>query len=312
MKKLVALFIFFALCAPGTASAALLINPPETDAAPPLVISGAIVDETEDFIEIISVSGEQNVILNLEARPYVVDCVTGAPVPLADRLDDMVIAYYGPVETRSFPPRSNPILIIVNIPQDYTPPRYGRVEELEKTDGSVKVTVEGGSMIVTIERDAPIFPYLTRNIVTIDNIAVGSDLLMWYPFVAMSYPGQATAQKTVLLGQTGVYEETADNPAGIRLFDECFEADGVTMVPLRLAAEALGFTVSWDDKTKTASVENENGRHSVSIGQDVYAYFSLEAAPVIVDGSTYVPLSFFETELGAECEKGGGGVTISL
>ncbi|MCL2337180.1 MAG: stalk domain-containing protein, partial [Firmicutes bacterium] len=69
-----------------------------------------------------------------------------------------------------------------------------------------------GSTIVTINRDTPIYPYLTRNIVTIDQISVGSQLLMWYPAVALSYPAQATATQTVILGQAGLSDWlTVDN-----------------------------------------------------------------------------------------------------
>ena len=208
--------------------AAALISPPDTPL--PIMISGKIASETGDMVEVKPYNeAEMGVMLNMGAYPYVVDCATGEAAALKDRIDDSVIAYYGPVTTRSIPPQSNPVLIIINIPQDYIPPKYGRAEAVEKSGDSVKVTMDNGSLIVTFAKDTPISPYLTRNIVTIDNIQVGSDLLVWTPMVAMSYPAQANAQKAVLLGQTNSTETR------------------VEMTALRTAAEELGYKVDWDD-----------------------------------------------------------------
>jgi hypothetical protein len=199
MKKLAIVVVLVMFALSQNVFAADIQNP-EPSPAEAQSISGVIVKETDTTIEVKSGKDDSTIVFNLEAVPYMVDCVSGQPLPLKDRKTDNVIVYYGPIVTASMPPQSTPILIICDIPADYQAPHYGRVESLERDDNSVKVTIDGGSLIVTIERDTPISPYLTRNIVTIDNIQVGSDLLLWYPLVAMSFPGQATAQKTVILG----------------------------------------------------------------------------------------------------------------
>ena len=78
------------------------------------------------------------------------------------------------------------------------------------------------------------------------------------------------------------------------------------MVPLRSVAEALGYTVSWDEKTQTVSVEmdiqtatlSENSAEAVIHGKlkiiDLSRTETLPATTVIHDGRTYVPLEFFE------------------
>jgi len=67
------------------------------------------------------------------------------------------------------------------------------------------------------------------------------------------------------------------------------------MVPLRAVAEALDYEVRWEDATRSIYLNNVI---SLSIGNDYYTYarmapIELGVAPVIVDGLTYVPLSFF-------------------
>jgi len=225
-------------------------------------ITGTIVRETDTTIEVKSARDGSTMVLDLAARPYIVDAVTGQPLGLQDRTTDHVIAYYGPVVTQSLPPRSNPIVILCNVPQEgyFVAPQYARVESLIKANDHVKVMVHGGSLIVTIPRDAPISPYLTRNIVTIDNIEVGADLLLWYPFVALSYPGQATAQKTVILGkaQRGLVAIHMGssvviqhvNGAKATLYTYTIRGNGhyvkLRDVAYRLSGSATPFNVSWD------------------------------------------------------------------
>ena len=72
------------------------------------------------------------------------------------------------------------------------------------------------------------------------------------------------------------------------------------MVPVRAIAENLGFDVSWEGKTKTVMLGKGI---SLTIGKDNYIYMKtapiqLGTAPEIVDGKTFVPLSFFKDVLG--------------
>lgn len=72
--------------------------------------------------------------------------------------------------------------------------------------------------------------------------------------------------------------------------------EGVVMVPLRAIAEALGYEITWDPETRSAQL---GLGISLQIGKDYYVYMKtapieLGTAPVIVQGSTFVPLQFFK------------------
>lgn len=83
------------------------------------------------------------------------------------------------------------------------------------------------------------------------------------------------------------------------------------MVPLRAAAEKLGFTVTWNGGS-TVLLDNGVMHGTVTIGEDLYqvvtsnpdlvgmsAPFSLGVPPYAVDGVTYVPLGLFDALLGS-------------
>lgn len=73
-----------------------------------------------------------------------------------------------------------------------------------------------------------------------------------------------------------------------------------TMLPLRAAAEKLGYTVTWNGEEKTVVVSNETVTTKIYIGTDSYFIETkgnggmtvpvmVGAAPVLKDGRTYVP-----------------------
>jgi hypothetical protein len=68
------------------------------------------------------------------------------------------------------------------------------------------------------------------------------------------------------------------------------------MVPLRAIAEALGYDVTWNNELQRAFLGKDI---SLNIGSDSYTYMKmapiqLGTAPTIVEGKTFVPLSFFK------------------
>ena len=82
------------------------------------------------------------------------------------------------------------------------------------------------------------------------------------------------------------------------------------MVPLRLFAEQLGFSVVWSGDG-TVTVDDGTMHSTITIGEDLYqvvtsiegaegasAPFSLGTAPFVMEGTTYVPLELFEALLG--------------
>lgn len=73
-------------------------------------------------------------------------------------------------------------------------------------------------------------------------------------------------------------------------------ADWRTMVPFRALAEDFGATVEWDDAAKTVTAELDGVKVVMTIGSTTYTVNGVEktmdTAPVIVDGRTFVPVRF--------------------
>lgn len=126
-----------------------------------------------------SSSGEM--ILNLSDQTYILDAVTGLPVAFDEIKDgDTIYAYIGPAMTMSLPPMTNAQLILTNIPADFKVPDYVEVKSVvtdAATSESVLTTADGDTF--TLSKDCSIFPYLTRNIVTLDDLTQGRTCLVW-------------------------------------------------------------------------------------------------------------------------------------
>ncbi|CAI6048405.1 stalk domain-containing protein [Cohnella sp. JJ-181] len=83
-----------------------------------------------------------------------------------------------------------------------------------------------------------------------------------------------------------------------------FVAGGATYLPLRVVGQATGFAVTYDAKTKTGKLSKGDAVYTVTNGQKKVAKtvggqkseLALSAAPVLKDGSFYVPVRFFATE----------------
>lgn len=78
--------------------------------------------------------------------------------------------------------------------------------------------------------------------------------------------------------------------------------DGVTMLPLRLVAEALGYKVTWNADTESIDLNKGAQFTSVTLGENAYfknrmAKSPLSAAPLAAEGRTLVPVEFFYTIL---------------
>ncbi|WP_024833226.1 copper amine oxidase N-terminal domain-containing protein [Ruminiclostridium josui] len=140
------------------------------------------------------------------------------------------------------------------------------------------------------------------------------NLVVLYGISTRSIPAQTTPDKIVVLFEKVV--EPTDNEEAILsgniasmnivVNNKTIEAPsaytnktGTVMVPVRAIAESLGFDVNWDGKTRTVML----GKGIfMTIGKDNYIYMrtapiQLGTAPEIIDGKTFVPLSFFKDVL---------------
>jgi len=87
---------------------------------------------------------------------------------------------------------------------------------------------------------------------------------------------------------------------------------GVTLVPLRMAAETLGFGVEWRGETRSAELSRGAQWTSVTVDENRYfvnkmAPVALSAAPIIADDTMYVPVDFFDGILGLRVVASASG-----
>lgn len=110
--------------------------------------------------------------------------------------------------------------------------------------------------------------------------------------------------------------------------------DGSTYVPIRTVAEKMGYIVEWDNETKTANIALENTILAMQIGnqnisrlrkiprldvnvsdyKDKFEYqtdiIKTDNAPLIIDGSTYIPLRSMAEAF--DCEVNWNSITKSV
>lgn len=96
-------------------------------------------------------------------------------------------------------------------------------------------------------------------------------------------------------------EETKIIIEGLEI-ETIINEDNVVMIPLRKAVEQLGYKVIWNAEAQSIYMTRDKQSALAKIGDTVYVAndkipYILEAPPVIIDNTTYVPLSFLETIL---------------
>lgn len=115
------------------------------------------------------------------------------------------------------------------------------------------------------------------------------------------------AEDEIMLIQESEVLESAITPVingAILPSVEVVEVDGITMIPLRLVGEGLGFEVIWNDENQSIDLAKGAQFITMQIGSDAYAFSrqahrSLGTAPILYnDTTTYVPISFITEILG--------------
>ncbi|MEG6615025.1 copper amine oxidase N-terminal domain-containing protein [Peptococcaceae bacterium 1198_IL3148] len=132
-------------------------------------------------------------------------------------------------------------------------------------------------------------------------------LVVIYDVATKSIPAQTTPTKVVVLdGEQAIAPLYDVSTMEMVVNNEKIEApaaytneQGTVMVPLRAIADALALDVQWDDQLKSIILDKGI---SLKVGEDNYLYMGntpiqLGTAPALVEGTTYVPLSFFRDVL---------------
>jgi hypothetical protein len=185
------------------------------------------------------------------------------------------------------------------------PPQYNaKVVAVENKDRNIKVDFFNQDLISAdhmlklnisdrtevISQDGKVFKGQLGN----------KNLVVVYDVSTRSIPAQTNPIKVVVLFEEEVPDvskmeivvnnEKIDAPAAYA------DKQGNIMVPLRAIAEALNFELGWDGEVQRIILGKDI---SLTIGEDNYVYgatssLQLGAAPVLIEGRTFVPLSFFK------------------
>ena len=127
------------------------------------------------------VSSAGEMILHIaEGETLVLGAENGFPVELSDiQVGEVIYANIGQAMTMSLPPQTTAEVVICNVPADFKAPDYVQVQNMQwNEDGSGILTATSGS-VYQIPADCPIIPYLTRNLVMLQDVTESRSLLVW-------------------------------------------------------------------------------------------------------------------------------------
>ena len=183
-----------------------------------------------------------------------------------------------------YPPQYSPDLVIVQTEEI----GFAEVAQFDENfaNESLKLNIS----------DETVIENLSGTAVEAKNI-VGVNVAVFYKFTTFSIPAQTTPSKIIVLSYDE--EELSEEMVQLQTIikNDFYEVNGVTMVPLRLIAEKLGWTVT--STGKGAIVSKDNATFTITRGEKLYGhnravdYF--EQAPALLEPTkTYVPVEFVD------------------
>lgn len=179
-----AVCVFLSTAAPSSTLASQL--PEDYPFSQPYRIWGTI-SHFGDRVSITNVQGDitdTELILNISDQTRIVDAVDGFPVAAADLQDGQVVyAYVSQAMALSYPGQTHAEMIICGIPADFAAPSYETVKTLtalsdngQNTDWQL-TTMRGSTY--QINSETVVLPFLTRNLVTAQDLTEGRTFLVW-------------------------------------------------------------------------------------------------------------------------------------
>lgn len=129
------------------------------------------------------VSSTGEMILTIDpSNTEIIDAQTGLPVELSEVQSGSFEAYLGDAMTMSLPPQCTPDMVIVNIAEDAAAPQYAVAAEdpadAADLENAIVLKATDGRTYV-IDKDAQVTPYLTKNIVKLQDLTAGTSCLLW-------------------------------------------------------------------------------------------------------------------------------------
>lgn len=272
---------------------------------------GEIIEDGDGFIVVETYSG-QKLQFNYDDSTYMIDADGVSAFDIAGRTSDKVIVSHDTAMTRSIPAQTFAYAIVGNVKEDLGNPVYTEVESVEKTEDGIIITTDNGSLLIHVSADAKVTPFLTKNIVRLEDVTAGSKVLLWYDAVMQSLPAQAASERVVILANndsqnSGILlpeNSVLINGTTIILNDgeAAYDSDGVRMLPLRTVAEKLGYTVDWNADEVSVLLQKDDMVIKVYVNEVNDEYYSSNVSgraintypKAVLNGSkTYVEEGFF-------------------
>lgn len=274
MKRIFTCFLALSLCAamlilPALAAENdLLISPaPAAQPGPVRVWGKAARLESGSLFLQNSDTNDPNreIVVHLSKTTPVVDAVSGLSLDAAEIRDgDTVYAWVGPAMTMSLPPQAAAVVVVSNIPADGGVPQYYKISGTDQTVSiaiypvpprtEVNLPTTDGE-VLTIPVTAQISPWLTKNIVTLDDLVPGTRILVWRD-------SANTVSRVLLLGNDyrGYVSWRPDgtvlvNGEILPVAGKCVGSE--VLLPIRAVAETVGLDVEW--RPGKGAVVSKNG-----------------------------------------------------
>lgn len=230
----------------------------------------ALIEKEEDVFGIV-----------VDERTVVVDNV-GNPVKLEEGMEFTAFVDADKPMIMVYPPQYSPELVVVQTKE----PGFVEVDQFDKEFAGKKLKLNLSKETV-IEN-------LSGKKLTADAVAE-AHAAVFYTASTRSIPAQTTPSKVIVLNA----DEGKSNQEIVQdIMDQDFyEVDGVKMIPLRLVAEQLGWTV--ESTGKGAVVTKDETTFTITRGAKAYVYNGknkqFKAAPALLEPiKTYVPEEFVE------------------
>ena len=284
-------------------------------------------------VEILCEDGKVKMIAWLMLPPLghtIIDAATGEAAELTDANGGKVLVIYGPLNTYHEPRQANALVIAINIGDEEgrVLPHHHTIEAIEPSeDGeSLKLTVDNGDLIVSLDKDTQLMAHLTRQVVVLDEFQVGDEVLLWYGIVAQSHPAQTTAARALRLRAAHTEVDETDNiydyadeyeyeydypgeyvdeytndyepiPESRELYGQIQVVD-INLYRVGINAEAMGYSIYWNVVLQRAELVYGDKHITLQPGSAVMyvngAPHSMSAPSLIQNDRLFAPKDFFE------------------
>jgi hypothetical protein len=248
------------------------------------------VDAGENITYFTVKDGDQTNILEITKDTLVFDN-TGKKVELKE--GDKVVAYTFANKPQKliYPPQFDPDVVIVETEEvgfvevDYF------FENLTNTYDILKLNIGENTELLNEKGEKVAAKDLAEK-----------HLVVFYTVSTRSIPAQTTPSKVIVLDNESENSsvDTVEEEIAAIIAKDSYEVDGTKMVPLRLIAEKLGYTV--ESTGKGAIVSKGNVSYTLTRGEKMFGFNKalrpLNAAPALLEANkTYVPVEFVEEYL---------------